>query len=74
MWDPWLVLARHPRYADAFDLHGFAYYYGALVTPRGQLLPYPAGEAPGPVGYVPWDRRNRRGAEPATPRAAHCIL
>lgn len=53
VWDSWLALARHPRYVDAFDLHGFAYYYAALVTPQGQLLPYPAGQAPGPLGYVP---------------------
>ncbi|MGH3547129.1 MAG: family 1 glycosylhydrolase [Pseudonocardiaceae bacterium] len=53
VWDSWLALARHPRYVDAFDLHGFAYYYAALVTPQAQLLPYPAGQAPGPLGYVP---------------------
>lgn len=50
VWDPWLVLARHPRYTDAFDLHGFAYYYGALVTARAATA-LPAGEAPGrPLG------------------------
>jgi beta-glucosidase len=54
VWDSWLALARHPRYAQAFDLHGFTYYYGALVTPQGQLLPYPADRQPGPLGYVPW--------------------
>jgi beta-glucosidase len=54
VWDCWLALARHPRYLDAFDLHGFAYYYGARVTAQGQLLPYPASDTPGPLGYIPW--------------------
>ncbi len=54
VWDSWLTLARHPRYAQAFDLYGFTYYYGALVTSQGQLLPYPADQQPGPLGYVPW--------------------
>jgi beta-glucosidase len=54
VWDSWLALTRHPRYLDAFDLHGFAYHYGARVTAQGQLLPYPAGDTPGPLGYIPW--------------------
>lgn len=54
LWGCWLALARDPRYAQAFDLHGFSYYYGALVTPLGQLLPYPPDQQPGPLGYVPW--------------------
>jgi beta-glucosidase len=54
VWDSWLALAHHPRYAQAFDLYGFTYYSGALVTPTGQMLPYPADQQPGPLGYVPW--------------------
>jgi beta-glucosidase len=54
VWESWLALAHHPRYLDAFDLHGFAYYHGALVTAQGKLLPYPAGLQPGPLGYIPW--------------------
>ena len=54
VWDSWLSLARDSRYADAFDLYGFAYYYGAQVTGHAQLLPHPAGHEPGPLGYVPW--------------------
>ena len=54
VWDSWLALARHPRYAHAFDLYGFTYYYGDLVTPARQLLAYPANHQPGPLGYVPW--------------------
>ncbi|MGH3719402.1 MAG: family 1 glycosylhydrolase [Pseudonocardiaceae bacterium] len=54
VWDSWLTLARHPRYAQAFDLYGFTYYYGGRVTPQGQLLPHPSDQRPGPLGYVPW--------------------
>jgi len=54
VWDSWLALARHPRYAQAFDLYGFTYYSGALVTPGRQLLAYPADHQSGPLGYVPW--------------------
>lgn len=35
VWGSWLALAHHPRYVGAFGLHGFAYYYGALVTAQG---------------------------------------
>jgi beta-glucosidase len=54
VWDSWLTLARHPRYRDAFDLYGFTYYYGAALTSGNQLLTYPPGGTPGPLGYVPW--------------------
>jgi len=54
VWDSWLALARLPRYVQAFDLYGFTYYYGGLVTPARQLLAYPANHQPGPLGYVPW--------------------
>ncbi|MEC3980923.1 family 1 glycosylhydrolase [Amycolatopsis sp. H20-H5] len=54
VWGSWLALARQPRYAEAWDFHGFSYYYGALVAETGQLLPRPAGAEPGPLGYVPW--------------------
>jgi beta-glucosidase len=54
VWDSWLYLARDSRYETAFDLYGFAYYYGAQVTAQAQLLPHPAGQEPGPLGYVPW--------------------
>jgi beta-glucosidase len=54
VWGSWLALARDPRYRQAFDFHGFAYYYGALVTPAGQLLAYPPDQQVGPLGYVPW--------------------
>ena len=54
VWDSWLTFAPPPTLAQAFDLHGFTYYYGSLVTPQGQLLPYPPGPQPGPLGYLPW--------------------
>lgn len=54
VWDSWLTLARQSRYKDAFDLHGFAYYYGAMVTAHGQMLPYPPESTPGELGYAPW--------------------
>lgn len=67
VWDSWLDLARQDRYADAFNLYGFTYYYGAAVRADGQLLPHPSDQSPGPLGYVPWpdglvtvlDRLNR---------------
>jgi beta-glucosidase len=54
VWQSWLRLARLPRYESAFDLYGFTYYYGALVTSQGRLLPYPTDQPTGPLGYVPW--------------------
>ncbi|HEX3789923.1 MAG TPA: family 1 glycosylhydrolase [Pseudonocardiaceae bacterium] len=54
VWDSWLALARQPRYAGAFDLFGFTYYYGSVVTGRGELLPYPTDQEPGPLGHVRW--------------------
>jgi beta-glucosidase len=54
VWESWLRLARHPRYEKAFDLYGFAYYYGAQVTGQGTLLPHPAEQDAGPLSYVPW--------------------
>ncbi|GAA3439230.1 family 1 glycosylhydrolase [Kutzneria kofuensis] len=54
VWDSWLNLAREPRYADAFDLIGFSYYYAMSVTSTGAPAPFPAGGRPGPLGYVPW--------------------
>lgn len=54
VWQSWLHLAREPRYAGAFDLIGFSYYYSAAVGPDRRPMPYPAGESAGPLGYVPW--------------------
>lgn len=54
VWKPWLALARLPRYADAFDLVGFGYYYGSAVSAGGRPAPYPADGQVGPLGYVRW--------------------
>lgn len=54
VWASWLNLARQPRFRDAFDMYGFAYYYGSGVTGERQVQPYPAGADVGPLGYVPW--------------------
>lgn len=54
VWDSWLGLARHERYAGAFDLVGFTYYYGGVVGADGQIRPHPADQQPGPLGYVRW--------------------
>ncbi len=54
VWGSWLGLARHERYAGAFDLIGFTYYYGGRVAVDGQIRPHPAGQQPGPLGYVRW--------------------
>lgn len=54
VWRSWLTLARTPRYEDAFDLYGFTYYYGSLVTAQGRLLPYPTDQPTGPLGYAHW--------------------
>lgn len=54
VWSSWLNLARQPRFQDAFDLYGFAYYYGSAVTGQRQVLPHPADGEVGPLGYVRW--------------------
>lgn len=54
VWESWLTLARHPRYRDAFDLHGFTYYCGMSVMHDGRPGRYPPQHEPGPLGYVPW--------------------
>ncbi|MFB6839775.1 family 1 glycosylhydrolase [Streptomyces sp. NPDC056361] len=54
IWDSWLRFARTPRYENAFDQYGFSYYFSAAVNASGEFLPYPAGNAAGPQGYVSW--------------------
>lgn len=54
VWGSWLTLARHPRYANAFDLIGFSYYYGSAIGSDRRPLPYPPGNDIGPLGYVRW--------------------
>jgi beta-glucosidase len=53
VWGSWLSLAKDPRYAEAWDYIGFSYYFGALVTEKGELLPRPDGAKPGPLGTCP---------------------
>jgi beta-glucosidase len=67
VWGSWLKLAHEPRYENAFDLYGFAYYYAAQITGHQQIQPYPVDREAGPLGYVRWpdgiasvlDRLNR---------------
>ncbi len=54
LWDSWLRLAKTGPYVDAFDVHGFSYYFAAAVDATGSPRPYPAGASVGPLGYAPW--------------------
>jgi beta-glucosidase len=53
-WAPWLGLARNDHYAEAFDYHGFSYYYATAVDAQGNTRPYPAKHPLNPQGYAPW--------------------
>lgn len=53
-WASWLGFAQHDHYADAFDYHGFSYYYATAVDAQGNPRPHPAGQPVNAQGYVPW--------------------
>nr|WP_225954179.1 family 1 glycosylhydrolase [Kibdelosporangium phytohabitans] len=53
-WASWLGFARNDHYAEAFDYHGFSYYYATAVDAQGSPRPYPADHAVNVQGYVPW--------------------
>jgi beta-glucosidase len=54
VWGSWLELLRDSAHADDFDVIGFSYYSAAGVGPDGGWGTWPPGQAPGPMGYVPW--------------------
>nr|WP_042190467.1 family 1 glycosylhydrolase [Kibdelosporangium sp. MJ126-NF4]CEL19362.1 Beta-glucosidase [Kibdelosporangium sp. MJ126-NF4]CTQ94839.1 Beta-glucosidase (EC 3.2.1.21) [Kibdelosporangium sp. MJ126-NF4] len=53
-WASWLGFARHDHYADAFDYHGFSYYYATSVDAQGNPGVYPSDHAVNALGYAPW--------------------